>query len=103
MPHTREAHLDGFFGQHRPVEIANILADDALQVSLTKDQHMVQAFAPLAAQESIAYRICAWGAIRSIQYLKTAARRHPIKGASEFAVVIAHDEFGMNAIGRRFA
>ncbi len=83
----------------RPIEIGHIFARDAMQLSFTYDQEVIQTFVAHAAQKTFAYRIGARHAIRNFQDFDAVVLCDMINGGAEFGIIVAHDEFGVLVIG----
>ena len=72
------------------VEVRYIRIEDALELSIMKDQQMVEAFLPHTPQEALTDRIGSGSVIRSLENLDATCRRHPDETGSKLAVVITH-------------
>ena len=74
------------------VEVGLILLHDLAQMALIEDEEKVQAFAPQAAQKSLADGIGLRRLIGCGQNLNPAPIRHPVEGIAELVVVVANQE-----------
>ena len=72
------------------VEVRYIRIEDALELSIMKDQQMVEAFLPHTPQEALTDRIGSGSVIRSLENLDATCRRHPDETGSKLAVVITN-------------
>ena len=76
------------------VEVRYIRIEDALELSIMKDQQMVEAFLPHTPQEALTDRIGSGSVIRSLENLDATCRRHPDETGSKLAVVIMNQILG---------
>jgi hypothetical protein len=85
------------------VEVGHIGLEDALELLLLQDQHVVQTFLPNTPQEALADRIGAWCIIGSFENLDTTCPRHPSEARPKFAIVITNQVLGRLSIGCGFS
>ena len=70
------------------IEVRYILIEDALELSLMKDQQMVEAFLPHTPQEALADRIGSGSVIRCFKNLNSTGCRHTSETGPKFTIVI---------------
>jgi hypothetical protein len=74
------------------IEVVLVLPYDPAEVALIEDKEKVEAFAPYAAQESLAYGIGLGSLKGSGQDFDTGPLSDPVKGMAELVVVVANQE-----------
>ena len=82
----------------RRVEVAHaVLLEHLLEMSLAKNHHVVEAFAPDAPEEPLAHGIHERSTNRRPENANPSAVRRAVKVGAELAVVVADEEFGPGA------
>ena len=72
------------------IEIRDIFTYDPVQVSLTQNQNMIQAFASYAANEALTDRIRLWRPQRRSEHLNSSAFGHSREALSILVVIVAN-------------
>jgi len=86
------------------VEVVDrILREDVPQVSLSQNDHVIEAFAPDAAQKSLAHRIHQGSLYRCAQNANPGALGDAVEDRAELVVTIANDELRALPERRRIA
>ncbi len=83
------------------VEVPSVLLEDPLQMAIPKNDHVVQALAPDAAQEALGDRVHPRRPVGDAHLLDAARLRHPREGRPELAVVVPEKMPWMLAEGGR--
>jgi len=85
------------------VEVHHICIEDALELPLMEDQHVVQTFLPHTPHEALANRIGSGSMIRSFEHLNRTICRYTSEVGPEFAIVIPNQILGCLSIRGRFS
>ena len=75
------------------VKVRHIGIEDAVELPLMEDQHMVQAFLSDAPQEAFADGIGSWSMIRCFENLNPTRGRHTSEAGPKFAIVLTNQIF----------
>jgi hypothetical protein len=81
------------------VEVRYIGIEDALELLLMQDEHMIEAFLSYAPQKPLTDGVGSGSVIGRREQLDAAGPRHPHKRGSKLAIVISYQIFGSLPIG----
>jgi len=73
------------------IEVHHIRFEDTLELSLMKDQQVVEAFLPHTPQEALTDRIGSGSVVRGLENLDATGGCYSDETGSEFAIMIANE------------
>lgn len=76
------------------VEGEDICSEEAEKLLLLKDQEVIQALAPDAAQKAFTHRICLWGSVRRLKNFDAARGCYSCTIRTEFLVIVSDEVCG---------
>jgi len=85
------------------VEVGHIGLEHAEELSLVKDQQVIETFLPHTPHEPLTDRIGSWSLIRCFEHFNATCRCHPEETRPKFAVVITKKIRGCLPIGSSFS
>jgi len=85
------------------VEVQGICREEAGELLLLKDQEVIQAFSPDAAQEAFTHSISSWGSVRRSKDFDATRDCYACEMRAEFTVVIPDQIFWPFSIRSRFS